>query len=67
MTDPTPFPAMPEEEDPQTQAEREDEYQPPECRAPNPFIGMSREEYLSKCRKLYGEETFERMMRNGQI
>ena len=51
----------------QTQAEREEEYQPPECRAPNPFIGMSREEYLDKCRKLYGEETFERMMRDGQI
>ena len=51
----------------QTQAEREDEYQPPECRAPNPFIGMSREEYLDKCRKLYGKETFERMMRDGQI
>ena len=51
----------------QTQAEREEEYQPPECRASNPFIGMSREEYLSKCRKLYGEETFERMMRDGQI
>ena len=51
----------------QTQAEREEEYQPPECRAPNPFIGMSREEYLDKCRKLYGKEAFERMMRNGQI
>ena len=51
----------------QTQAEREEEYQPPECRAPNPFIGMSREEYLDKCRRLYGKETFERMMRDGQI
>ena len=51
----------------QTQAEREEEYQPPECRAPNPFIGMSREEYLDKCRKLYGKEAFERMMRDGQI
>ena len=51
----------------QTQAEREEEYQPPECRASNPFIGMSREEYLDKCRKLYGKETFERMMRDGQI